>query len=310
MSPGAEPRVVVFGPHPLLSVTVERCGDADDVHFHAAGQGVWVARAVAELGAHPVLCGFAGAEPGVPLTALLDRMAGERRLVRTAQPSGTYVIDRRSDERRLVAQSLSGPPTRHELDELFSITTAAALNARVLAVCNPYPGEALPLRVYGDLVADVRANGTPVIVDLSSPRLDSALTGGPDLAKLNDWELAGYIRGPVDTPARLRGAAQRMLDAGARAVLVTRGERSAWAFRGDEAWEITPPRFDRGHREGCGDTMFGAIAAAWARDEPWEDLLRFGAAAGAAAFLRHGLGSVTREAVAELVDPVRIERVA
>jgi fructose-1-phosphate kinase PfkB-like protein len=54
--------------------------------------------------------------------------------------------------------------------------------------------------------------------------------------------------------------------------------------------------------------MFGAIAAAWAAGEPWEDLLRTGAAAGAAAFLRHGLGSVTREVVQELRASVRVER--
>ena len=300
--------VAVFGPHPLLSITLERRGDADDVHFHAGGQGVWVARTAAELGAHTVLCGFVGGEAGVPLRAVLDRLPGERRLVETGGPSGTYVHDRRSGERRMIAAALSPPPSRHEVDELFSLTVAAALDADVLAVCNPFPADALPLGLYGDLVRDARANGTPVLVDLSSPRVDSALAGGPDLAKLNDWELAEYVRGPVGTADEIRAAARRILDAGARAVLVTRGERSAIAFRGEGEWEIVPPRFERGHREGCGDTMFGAIAAGWARGDAWEDLLRGGAAAGAAAFLRHGLGSVTHDVVDELRASVRVER--
>jgi 1-phosphofructokinase len=302
------PHVAVFGPHPLLSVTIERRGDADDVHLHPAGQGVWVARTAATAGAHTVLCGFAGGESGVLLRAALERLPGERRLVETGGATGVYVHDGRSGERRTLATALSPPPSRHEADELFSLTVASALAADVLAICNPFPGDALPLSLYGDLVRDARANGTPVLADLSSPRMDSALTGGPDLAKLNDWELAGYVQGPVSRPEELRSAARRMLDAGARAVLVTRGEQSAWAFRGDEEWEITPPRFERGHREGCGDTMFGAMAAAWARGEPWEEILRTGAAAGAAAFLRHGLGSVTAGVVEELRASVRVER--
>jgi 1-phosphofructokinase len=302
------PTVAIFGPHPLLSITLERRGDSDDVHLHAGGQGVWVARTVAELGAHPVLCGFAGGEPGVPLRAVLDRLPGERRLVVTDGPSGCYVQDRRSGERQAVAAALSPPPSRHEIDELFSVTVATALSADVLAVCNPYPADALPLGLYADLVRDVRANGTPVLVDLSSPRLDSAIAGGPDLAKLNDWELAGYVSGPVERPEDRRAAVRRLLDGGARAVLVTRGERTAWAFRGDEEWEILPPRFERGHREGCGDTMFGAIAAAWARGTPWPELLGLGAAAGAAAFLRNGLGSVTRDVVDELRASIRVEQ--
>ena len=301
-------RVSILGPHPLLSVVVERRGDGDDVHLHPAGQGVWVARTAAELGAHPVLCGFVGGEPGTVLAPLLEAMPGERRLVRTDGASGIYVHDRRSGERRPIAQALSTAPSRHELDELFSVTAATALASDLLVVCNPFPGDALPLGVYGDLVADVRANGTPVLVDLSSPRLDSALTGGPDLVKLNDWELAQYVVGPVGEPEELRGAMRRLLAAGAGAVVVTRGERSAIAAREDGWWEITPPRFERGYREGCGDTMMGAMAAVWASGASWEDALTTGAAAGAAAFLRHGLGSVTREAVEELRGSVRVER--
>jgi 1-phosphofructokinase len=300
--------VAVFGPHPVLTVAVEPRGGRDDIHLHAGGQGVWVARTASELGVHSVLCGFAGGETGVPLRALLDRLPGERRLVATAGASGAYVTDRRSGHRRPVAAALSPPPSRHEADELFSLTASAALSADVLVVCNPLPADALPLPIYGDLVADVRTNGTPVLVDLSSPRLDAALEGRPDVVKLNDWELAEYVRGPVGGPAELRGAVRRLLDAGAASVVVTRGERSALAFRGDEAWEVTPPRFERGHREGCGDTMMGAMAAAWAAGAPWTEALEVGCAAGAAAFLRQGLGSVTLEVVEDLRPAVRVER--
>jgi len=69
-------RVAVFAPHPLLTITVEPRGDADDVHLHAGGQGVWVSRMAAELGAEPVLCGFAGGETGDVLQALLAPLAG------------------------------------------------------------------------------------------------------------------------------------------------------------------------------------------------------------------------------------------
>jgi len=49
----ANGRVTVFGPHPMLSITIEQltADGGDDIHVHAAGQGVWVARMAAELGA-------------------------------------------------------------------------------------------------------------------------------------------------------------------------------------------------------------------------------------------------------------------
>lgn len=304
----ASGKVAVFGPHPMLSITIEALagGGGDDIHLHAAGQGVWVARMAAELGAEPVLCGFIGGETGVALRPLLEGLPVALRLIETAAPSGSYLHDRRSGERVPVAQRAAPPPSRHEIDGLFSSTVAAALDSNVLALCGPFPGDALPLEIYGNLVADVRANGTPVIVDLSSPRLDSALEGGPDLVKINDWELAGYVEGPVDTTARMRAAAQRLLDAGAGAAIVTRAGEPALVLRGEEAWELVPPNFERGSREGCGDSMMGALAACFAAGLGWEETLRIGAAAGAANFLRHGLGSSSREVVEDLARKVEL----
>jgi 1-phosphofructokinase len=301
-------KVAVFGPHPMLSITVEQLTSdgGDEIHLHAAGQGVWVARMAAELGATTTLCGFIGGETGAVLRPLLERLPIGLRLIETGAGSGCYLHDRRSGEREPLAQAASLPPTRHEIDDLFSNTVAAALDAEVLALCGPYPGEALPLEIYGNLVADVRANGTPVIVDLSPPRLDSALEGEPELVKINDWELAKFVEGPVDSEARMRAAIGRVMERGAGAVIVTRAEEPAMVVRGGEAWELAPPRFERGSREGCGDSMMGGLAACMAQGLEWEETLRLGAAAGAVNFLRHGLGSGDRAVIDDMARRVEL----
>ncbi len=298
-------RVAIFGPHPLLTVAIERRGEGDDIHLHAGGQGVWVARMAAELGVEPILCGFEGGESGSVLGHLLHEFPGQQWMVSTAGASGCYVIDRRNGERELLASALSPAPSRHELDDLFSITASAAFTADALVVANPFPPDVVPLEVFADLVSDVRTGGTPVLVDLSSPRLDSALQGGPDLVKLNDWELAEYVAGPVDGP-RLRAAAERLREAGAGTVIVTRGAEPGLVLAGDHAWELIPPHFERGSREGCGDTMMGALAAGWAAGMPLEENVVRAAAAGAANFLRHGLGTGARDVIEDLVGQVHL----
>ncbi len=306
----SNPRVAVFGPHPILTITVEGrpSGDSDDVHIHAGGQGVWVARMAGQLGADPVLCGTIGGETGAALAALLVELPFETRLVRTSAASGCYVIDRRSGSREPVATAWSPAPTRHELDDLFSTTVAAALAAEVLVVANPLPGDALPVEFYRNLVADVRGAGTPVLVDLSPPRLEAAVAGRPDLVKLNDWELAQFVVGPVDTDQERAAAVRRLLSAGARSVIVTRGGGTAFATDSQGmTYELTPPRFEHGSPEGCGDSMMGGIATAWAGGATWLDALRLGMAAGAANFLRHGLGTGVRAVVEELTPRITIE---
>ncbi|HEX5894171.1 MAG TPA: PfkB family carbohydrate kinase [Solirubrobacterales bacterium] len=302
-------RVAVFAPSPLLSVTIEARGEGrDDVHCHPAGQGVWLSRMAGELGAYPVLCSLVGGETGRVLEPLLERMPGERRLVRSDSSSGCYVTDRRSGEREVLAQAYIEPPSRHEADELVAATTAAALECNVLAICNPYPGDALPIDAYGALVTNARGAGVRVVADLSSPRIEAAAAARPELVKLNDWELAAFTRGPVDTPERLRGAAETLRDLGAANVLVTRAGDPALALLDGEVWELVPPKFDVGSREGCGDTMMGAISAALALGGELPDALVLGAAAGAVNFLHHGLGTGSRREVEELSAEVALRR--
>jgi len=304
----AKPKVAIFSPNPMVSIAIESfsADGGDDIHVHPAGQGGWVARMAAELGAEPVLCGFIGGEVGTVLRPLLEEMPVELRLVETAEPSGTYIHDRRSGEREPVAQSAALPASRHEVDDLFSVTVAAALECDLLAVCGPYPDNTVPMELYGSLVADVKANGVPVIVDLSSPRLDSALEGKPDLVKINDWQIAGFVSGPVDTEERMRAAMERLREEGAEQVIVTRAGDPALALLDGRFWELTPPKFERGSREGCGDSMMGALAAAIAAGREWEDVLRLSAAAGATNFLRAGLGTGSRAVIEELVPRVQL----
>lgn len=305
-----KPRVAVFSPNPMVSIAIEAFSaeGGDDIHLHPAGQGVWVARMAAELGAEPILCGFIGGETGVVLRRQLEELPIELRLVDTEGPSGAYIHDRRGGERVPLAQSAAFPASRHEVDDLFSVTVATALDCDVLAVCGPYPDDAVPLEIHGGLVADVKANGKRVVVDLSSPRLDNALEGKPDLVKINDWQIAGYVSDAVDTPERMRAAMERLIEAGAGAAIVTRAGEPALALRDGQLWELTPPRFERGAREGCGDSMMGGLCAAIAGGHDWEGALRIGAAAGAANFLRHGLGTGSRSVVEDLVARVDLRR--
>ena len=114
------------------------------------------------------------------------------------------------------------------------------------------------------------------------------------MVKINDWELAEYISGPVDGP-RLRAGGGAAAERGAGAAVITRGGEPGLAVDGRAGWEIVPPQLERGFREGCGDSMLGAMAAAPRGGRgPRARCSSVGAAAGAACFLRHGLGQRRR----------------
>ena len=213
----------------------------------------------------------------------------------------------------MIAQSWSDPPSRHEMDDLFSIACAAALGERgARRLPAPCPRTRCPLEMFGNLVANARANGTQVIVDLSPPHLNSALEGGPSVVKLNDWQLAEYAQDDMTDPDKLRaGSASACWRRGARAVLVTRGGDPALVLRGDGCLGAACRRGSREARPRAAATRWSArSAAALARGFELEEALRSGAAAGATNFLRHGLGTGSRDVVADLVQARRAATVS
>jgi 1-phosphofructokinase len=104
----------------------------------------------------------------------------------------------------------------------------------------------------------------------------------------------------------MRAAAERVHAAGAATVVITRAGDPAFVLHEGRELELVPPKFDRGAREGCGDSMMGGIAAGLASGMAMPDALIQGAAAGAANFLRHGLGTGSADVVRDLVRSVRL----
>jgi fructose-1-phosphate kinase PfkB-like protein len=308
-SPPSEPatQVAVFGPSPLLTISIEGPdASGDEIGLAVGGQGPWVAASAATAGTHPVLCALSGDGIEAVLEVLLVEQRCDARLVPTAGCVGRWVVDRRDGRDETLAYRWAGPPTPEEVEDLLAVTATVARDSGALVVCNPMPGDLLPVEVYARVVADARALGTPVVVDLSSPRLDSALAAKPDVVKINDWELAEFAIGPIQGPGDRMAAAERIRTRGARSVVVTSGPGVVLAVAEDGTCsEIIPPSMDTGDPAGCGDAMTGAMAAALARGVPWLDAVVLGVAAGAAHFAGCGRRQPTWDDVEALAAGIR-----
>lgn len=299
--------VVVFGPSPLLEVSIEPGGDGPTIRVVPGGQGVWVARMAATMGAEVTLCGLSGAANGWVLAPMLDAAPFASTLVATGAPTGCFVVDQRHEPATEVASSWAPPPSTIEVEALVAATLDACARADVLVVGNPMPGDALALDTYASLVSAATERGVAVVVDLSSPRVEAAVRGGPATAKLNDWELAELVTAPVGTAHDRRAAIHRLLDLGATSVVVTRGSSTVFAVdeRGTGT-ELTPPRVGAGRAAGCGDAMTGALAATLAQGSDWLDAVALGMAAGAAHYA--GRDETSRAAIEALARQITRRR--
>jgi 1-phosphofructokinase len=300
-------RVMVFAPAPVLTVTVERQGDVEELHLHPGGQGIWQARMISSLGATVVLCVTVGGEPGVVLEKLLAEEDLVLRAVQRRSGTGWYVHDRRGGSRAEVAQHPGAPLVRHDIDELYTLALAEGLRAPISVLSGPAHPSVVPADVYRRLAADLGAGGGRVVADLSGEHLTAVLRGGAAFVKVSHEQLVADGRAPDGSPQALVGAAHRLRAEGAGAVLVSRADQPSLALFEDRVVEVRVPTLQVADARGAGDSMTAGVAAVLARGGSLTEALCTGAAAGALNVTRHGLGTGRAEAVAELVARVRLE---
>ena len=296
----------VFAPLPLLTVTVEHdVHEADQLHVHVGGQGIWIARMVRTLGMRPRLCGAFGGETGQVARFLAQLEELDVHDIPSEAWNGGYVHDRRGGDRIELVDVPPSHLSRHEVDELYSVTMAAALSTGTCILAGSHVKEVIPDDVYVRLASDLRSAGVEVIADLSGDSLRAVLEGGPSLIKASDEELErdGWADSR-ELDDVLRGI-ERLHDAGARGVVVSRGAEVTIASIKGMRFEVGAPTVVVVDGRGGGDSMTGALGVATARKMPVLEGLRLTAAAGAASIVRRGLATGARdviEAMAPLVE--------
>jgi 1-phosphofructokinase len=311
---GSEPanggRIAVFAPSPLLTITVEPGADRPEVHLHAGGQGFWVARLSATLGAQVILCCALGGEAGRVLRGLIETDSLTLRSAEAETPNGVYIHDRRGGSRIEVVDVESRPLDRHASDELYGIALGAGLDADLTLITGCQPVDLLHADLYRRLVSDLRANGKSVIADLTGPPLDATLDGGVELLRVSEEEMLrdGYVASHA--LPELVGAARRLHEAGAGNVLVSRASAPAILVGDVEPTaqiELAGPVFEALDHSGAGDSMFAATGVGLARGMEMLDALRLGMAAGALNATRRGLGTGTRQEIERLAAHVTVQ---
>ncbi|PFG36553.1 1-phosphofructokinase [Flavimobilis soli] len=305
----AAPRLCVLAAEPLLTVTIEASGhevDVPDVHVHAGGQGLWISRMAASLGATVTVCGPFGGETGSVLAHLAKQESFDVRTT-TSPSNGAYVHDRRDGERREIARMPSPLLDRHCLDDLYGTVLVASLDADVCVLTGTEESSNVPPSFFGRLAHDLRAAGRIVVADLSRGQAKAVMDVEGVVLKISHEEMVEGGFADDDTLDSLRSAAEDLIAGGLGGVVLSRAHDPALVVTAKTVATVTTPPITTVDHRGAGDSMTAGIAVGLGRGETLASAARLGAAAGALNVTRRGLGTGRREQIERYAQQVRVD---
>jgi tagatose 6-phosphate kinase len=293
-------RVMVF-----KKLEIGEVNRAVEVHQGIAGKSVNVAKVLGSLQKQVMAMGFVGGERGEFIRRELDRYSikhdfvtvrPQTRLCVTILDQGAGTITELVEESQSVEESA--------WDELLAKTKTLP-KAQMLILSGTLAGGARPA-FYRQCIESTQL---PAIVDTQGQVLLESLKARPLVAKPNRKELGVALGMPVDTDDKLKQAMKKLVELGAKNVVITLGADGAMAFDGRDFSYITSPRVKAVNSVGSGDAFTTGLAAALVDGQPLSEACRLGAACGAANALTLMAGEVRHEDVKALLEQTTVERV-
>jgi 1-phosphofructokinase family hexose kinase len=280
-----------------------------DVAVTPGGKGLNVARAARALGVPAMLVAFipgrTGRAAGELIAAEGVRLAG---VAVEGEIRSTSIILEPSG--RATVLNEPGPPLADEDWMAYEAAVGAALGEHGVLVCSGSLPPDAPDDGYGRLVRRAHANACPAVVDANGPALRAALGHGVDVVTPNLGEAEGLLHGrsdeaveaSADARPRAEEAALALVDAGARAAIVTAAAAGAAVAVGSEATWVPAPRVDVVRNPiGAGDVLTAAVAAALEEGVHVVEAARRGVAAAAASVEAPLAGDLVAERMAEFL---------
>lgn len=289
MTDTRDPAIAVLAHNPALDISYEvaqlvadRKVRAERTRYYPGGNGINVARALAELAVPFSCCSVIGGESGDLLLRLLGGRLGDHHTI--FQVAGETRVNATIQQK--------SPPTQYEVDSCGPEIPAAVLDdidRCFLAACgqgygvltgsNP-PG--VPDSHRRGLAERIREQGGRAVVDAYGPVLLEVLQAQPYLLRLNRYVLEMTTMRRLESIESVAAAARELQQRGIEQVCISLGPDGAILVQSGNSYHCAAPRMHVQSTVGCGDALLAGLVNAAARGANAQDMLRLGVACGSA----------------------------
>lgn len=250
------------------------------------GKGANQAMAAARLGAQVTMIGRVGVDPFADallanlISAGIDTGFIERD-EHAASGVALIVVDDDGENSIVVASGANMQMTLEDVEAAAGVITNSDVLLLQLEV---------PLPVVGWAAQMAHSHGVPVILNPApAQKLPADLLKHVDVVVPNESEAAILTGLPVENRSGVELAGNKLLEAGARAVIITLGKQGALLIDEDRGSRtIDPFLIQAVDTTAAGDAFMAGFAVQYAAGKSLVEAARWGNAAGALAALRFG----------------------
>ena len=274
------------------------------------GKGCNAARALKGIGGTPVLAGWVGGFAGQWIEAGLRRENIETRFVQTPFESRECisVLDPENNTLTEIYERGDAVP-QEQVNEFRELVRACIREFAVVTLSGSLP-PGVPRDFYAEVIEMARAANVPVFLDSSYEVLKQGIARKPTLVKPNRAELQELLGRELHTRDEFARAARELAARYETRAVLSLGADGALAADEKNVWHARPPQLKIVSAVGSGDSMLGGMAFAYARGFTFEEMLRYGVAAGTANALSLGAGVFARADFEHVLRAVEVTAVA
>ncbi len=306
--------VAVLSLNPAVDMTYEvprliadQKAHAVATRFDPGGNGINVGRALKRLETFAYSYCVVAGEIGELLKHLLrqqldwvdyEEVEGETRI------NGTAIEQHPRAQYEISGIGPSIPPL--QLDNLLERFEEQA--GKGFGVLTGSTQNGVPPELYADLIRRITARGGRAVVDSHDEALRLAIEAGPFLIKPNRYELETLLGRRLKDTKTVAAEARVLQRSGVNHVCVSLGEDGALLTGPDNSYYAPAPKVDVRSSVGAGDSMVGALVAAFSRDIAPPEALRLGVACATGTVTRPGTELFSADDVQHYFDAIEVRR--
>lgn len=256
------PNIATITLNPAVDQTVSipyfRAGEVNRVEWEQSdpgGKGVNVASFLTDFGYSVSVSGFLGKENAELFHTFFTQKGIQNRFVTI--PGKTRVNVKIIDAAQQQVTDVNFPgqsPAESDIEKLYEAIATLTQDHDWFVLSGSIPA-GLSTDIYGELVAELKAQGKTVVLDASGKSLRQAIPFAPYAIKPNIDELQEWVGHPLEGEGAIAQSAQTLLDKGIHSVVVSMGAKGA-IFAEQEAIVIArPPHIEVVSTVGAGDAM-------------------------------------------------------